>query len=71
MYRLATVKKSSGVVMESLAYENATPLNVDPPPLRGDVWILGHRYSLPRGRVTSCTFLLATTSYGGLPDAQQ
>ena len=35
--------------MESLAYENATPMDVGPPPLRGDVWILGRRYTLPRG----------------------
>ena len=38
--------------MESLAYENATPLDVAPPPLRGDVWLLGLKYSLPKGTHT-------------------
>ena len=35
--------------MESLAYENAIPMEVGPPPLRGEVWILGRRYNLPGG----------------------
>ena len=35
--------------METLAYENATPNDLGPPPMRGDVWILGCKYQLPRG----------------------
>ena len=49
VYRLGTVKIENRVAMESLAYENATPLEVGPPPLRGDVWVLGQKYSLPTG----------------------
>ena len=49
LYRLGTVRIESKGTMESLAYENATPMDVGPPPLRGDVCVLGQRYSLPRG----------------------
>ena len=49
VYRLGTVKVEHSMTMESLSYENATPLDVAPPPLHGDVWILGRRYSLPKG----------------------
>ena len=54
VYRLGTVKVeySATMEMESLAYENAIPVDVGPPPLRGDVWLLGRRYSLPRGAYT-------------------
>ena len=50
MYRLSTVIYSTP--MESLSYENATPMDVGPPPLRGEVCILGRKYSLPKGTYT-------------------
>ena len=59
-YRLATVRLDSREeTMESLAYENATPMDVGPPPLRGDVCILGRRYSLPKGTCMRLSPLLS------------
>lgn len=51
VYRLGSVKAdyTASMAMDTLSYENATPLDVSPPPLRGDVWILGRKYSLPKG----------------------
>lgn len=52
IYRLGSVKVdyTASMAMDALSYENATPLDVGPPPLRGEVWILGRKYDLPRGR---------------------
>ena len=65
LYRLGTVRLDSKEgSMESLAYENATPVDVGPPPLRGDVCILGRRYSLPGGAFPPpfCLFIIPTSS---------
>ena len=37
-------------VVDALVYENmAVPDDAGPPPLQGEVWMLGRRYSLPGG----------------------
>lgn len=48
--RQPTMALEYSAAMDALVYENVVVSDdAGPPPLQGEVWILGRRYSLPRG----------------------